>query len=416
LFDMQTGTSGDMILGGLFDLGLDFQAWKTEMDTLGLSGIDLGVAKVSKHSITATRFQVDVPHEHAHRGLSEILAIISRSGVSMPAKENAAAIFTRLARAEARIHGVSVEEVHFHEVGGLDAIVDIVGACVGFEMLGIRRFFTTPFTFGTGTVRTAHGILGVPVPATLALSEGFPSRRTELPGELCTPTGTAIITALAKPIPADWIGAVKCVGYGAGRRDLPGIANVLRLCLMEEAGVGPEAGRPVRGRQDRDAVRQVPEAASAYDVYQVECNLDNMTPELIGYTAERLLAAGCKDVWQEPIFMKKNRAAVKLCALVERQGLDSALAMIASETATGGMRYFPVSRLIAEKSQDTVETRFGTVELKKVVFPGIAGPRYAPEFESCRKLAEAAAAPLQEIYREALLQAALKGFAGKDEQ
>lgn len=406
---MQTGTAGDMILGGLFDLGLDFPAWKSQVDSLGLTGIELGIAKVSKHGIMATRFRADAPHEHTHRGLAEISAIITGSSVPGRAKENALAIFTRLARVEARIHGLSVEEVHFHEVGALDAIVDIVGACVGFEMLGIREFWTTPFTFGTGTVQTAHGTLGVPVPATLALSEGFPARRTNLPGELCTPTGTAIISALAKPLPADWIGSIKRVGYGAGGRDLPGIANVLRLCLMEGDPIRPDPFRLALKRQERND-------ASAYDVYQVECNLDNMTPELIGYTAERLLAMGCKDVWQEPIFMKKNRAAVKLCALVERQGLDSALSLIASETATGGMRYFPVSRLVAEKSMDTVETRFGTVELKRVVFPGLAGPRYAPEFESCRKLAEAAAAPLQEIYREALLQAALKGFAGKEAQ
>ncbi|MDQ3001249.1 MAG: nickel pincer cofactor biosynthesis protein LarC [Fibrobacterota bacterium] len=401
---MQTGTAGDMILGGLFDLGLDFPAWKSQMDSLGLTGIELGIAKVSKQGIMATRFRADAPHEHAHRGLAEISAIISGSGVPERAKENALIIFARLARVEARIHGLSVEEVHFHEVGALDAIVDIVGACVGFEMLGIREFWTTPFTFGTGTVQTAHGILGVPVPATLALSEGFPARRTNLPGELCTPTGTAIISALAKPLPSDWIGSVKRVGYGAGGRDLPGIANVLRLCLME--------GDPFRLTLERQERRD----ASANDVYQVECNLDNMTPELIGYTAERLLAAGCNDVWQEPIFMKKNRAAVKLCALVGREGLDSALSLIASETATGGMRYFPVSRLVAEKSMDTVETRFGTVELKRVVFHGLAGPRFAPEFESCRKLAEAAVVPLQEIYREALLQAALKGFAGKEAQ
>lgn len=392
---MQTGAAGDMILGALFDLGLDFPAWKKHIDTLGLIGVEPKRERVSKHGIMATRFQVEIPHEHSHRGLPEIRAIIERSGVPARAKERAVAVFTRLAHAEAAIHGVPVEQVHFHEVGALDAIVDIVGACVGFEMLGVTGFFTTPFTFGTGTVKTQHGILSVPVPATLALSEGFPSRRTDLPGELCTPTGTAIISALAKPIPADFMGTVKKIGYGAGGRDLPGIANVLRICLME--------------RNERNGAD-----ASADAVYQVECNLDNMTPELIGYTAERLLAAGCKDVWQEPIFMKKNRSAVKLCALVEKAGLDAALSLIAAETATGGMRYFPVNRLVAEKSSETVDTRFGKVELKKVVFPGKAGPRFSPEFESCRRLAQEASAPLQDVYREALLQAALKGFAGKE--
>lgn len=387
-----------MILGALFDLGLDFEAWKRQIASLGVAAPGLSREKVSKHGIMATKFRVELPHEHAHRGLAQIRALIEASGVSPKAKADAIAVFTRLAKVEARIHGVPVETVHFHEVGALDAIVDIVGACVGFEMLGVTEFYATPFTFGTGTVETQHGTMAVPVPATLALSEGFPSRRTGFPGELCTPTGAALVSTLAKPLPAGWTGTAKGVGYGAGTRDLPGIANVLRICLMEASA-----------DQGRDASR--------YPVYQVECNLDNMTPELIGYTAERLLASGCKDVWQEPIFMKKNRSAVKLCALVESTGLDAALALIAAETATGGVRYFPVERLVAEKSSDSVETRFGRVELKKVVFPGKAAPRWSPEFESCRRLAEAAAAPLQEVYREALVQASRLGGdhpAGKE--
>jgi uncharacterized protein (TIGR00299 family) protein len=382
---MQTGAAGDMILGALFDLGLDFQAWKAQMDTLRLPGIRMRTERVIKQGLSATRFHVDVPHEHAHRGLSDIRAILAGGGLDARAQRDALTVFTRLAGAEARIHDVDVERVHFHEVGALDAIVDIAGACLGFAMLGVTEYFTTPFTFGNGTVQSAHGTLPVPAPATLALTEGFPSRRTGLSGELCTPTGAALITTFAKPLPPEWTGSLKRAGYGAGTRDLPGIANVLRLCLME-----------------KEAARE-----SGYAVYQVECNLDNMAPEIIGYAAERLLAAGCKDVWQEPIFMKKNRSAVKLCALVEKEGLDAALAIIASETATGGMRYFPVGRLVAEKSSESVDTRFGAVELKKVSFP--QGPvRYTPEFESCRKLAQFSGAPLQDVYREAMAQAARK--------
>jgi uncharacterized protein (TIGR00299 family) protein len=334
----------------------------------------------------ATRFRIEAPPEHAHRGLSEIRAILERGDLPARARVNALAVFTRLAQAEARIHGVPVEHVHFHEVGAIDAIVDIAGACLGFEMLGVAGFYTTPFTFGSGTVQTQHGTLSVPVPATVALTEGFPSRRTGLPGELCTPTGAALITALARPLPEAWTGVLERAGYGAGMRDLPGIANVLRICLMREAAAD----------------------VSGYAVFQVECNLDNMAPELIGYAAERLLAAGCKDVWQEPIYMKKNRGAVKLCALADRAGLDAALTILASETATGGMRWFPVQRLVAEKTAETVVTAYGEVDVKKVIFPGRAAARWSPEFESCRKLAQAAAAPLQEIYREALLQASRK--------
>src|SRR6185369_4063456 len=212
--------------------------------------------------------------------------------------------------------------------------------------------------------------------ATMALTEGFPSRRTGLPGELVTPTGAALIATLSEPLPDGFTASLVRAGYGAGTRDLPGIANVLRLCLMR--------------RSDADV--------SGYAVFQVECNLDNMTPELIGYAAGRLRAAGCKDVWQEPIHMKKDRSAIKLCALADRETLDTALTLIAAETATGGMRWFPVQRLVGEKVMGTVSTSYGEVEVKKVSFPGRAASRWSPEYESCRRLAEAKGAPLQDVY------------------
>lgn len=380
---MQTGASGDMILGALFDLGLDFGEWKRGIDSLGLNGLDMAVERVVKQGLTASRFRIDVPHEHAHRGLAEIRAILERGALPPRARERALAVFTRLAEAEGRIHGVPPEQVHFHEVGALDAIVDIAGACLGFEMLGISGFFTTPFTFGSGTVKAAHGVLAVPVPATMALTEGFPSRRTGLPGELVTPTGAALIATLSEPLPDGFTASLVRAGYGAGTRDLPGIANVLRLCLMRASAAD----------------------VSGYAVFQVECNLDNMAPELIGYTAGRLRAAGCKDVWQEPIHMKKDRSAVKLCALADRAALDAALTIIASETTTGGVRWFPVQRLVAEKAMGTVSTSYGEVEVKRISFPGRAASRWSPEYESCRKLAEAQGVALQDVYREALARA-----------
>jgi len=384
LFDMQTGASGDMILGALFDLGLDFAAWKRGIDSLGLPGLDLRVERVEKQGLAAARFSVGTPHEHAHRGLADIRAILERGALPARALERALAVFTRLAETEARIHGMPVERVHFHEVGALDAIVDIAGACLGFEMLGISEFYTTPFTFGSGTVKASHGVLAVPVPATVALTEGFPSRRTGLPGELVTPTGAALIATLSRPLPVGFTSVLVKAGYGAGSRDLPGIANVLRLCLMSASAA------------------EVPGDAS---LYQVECNLDNMAPELIGYAAGRLRAAGCKDVWQEPIHMKKDRSAVKLCALADSAALDAALTIIAAETATGGVRWFPVRRLVAEKAMGTVATSFGEVEVKQVTFPGRAASRWTPEYESCRALAVAKGVPLQDVYREALARA-----------
>lgn len=396
LFDMHTGASGDMILGALFDLGLGFDAWKAGMRGLLLPGVEVSAEKVRKHGIMATRFRVQVPDGQPHRGLGEIRALLRAAGLPAAAEERALAVFGRLAEVEAGIHGVPVEQVHFHEVGALDALVDVAGACLGFEMLGVDGWYTTPFTFGAGTVRTAHGTLAVPVPATLALSRGFPSVRTGLPGELCTPTGTAIITAFAAPVPPGWVGVLRAEGYGAGTRDLPGTANVLRLCLMD----GPVPGEAGSGAAPGD-MREP-------GLFQVECNLDNMAPELLGYAVERLFDAGCKDAWQEPIHMKKNRSAVKLCALVEAPDLDRVLSVVAAETSTGGMRWFPVRRWVGDKAVRLVETPFGAVEMKEVRFPGRPA-RLTPEYESCRALALAAGAPLQDVYRAALAAARAEG-------
>jgi uncharacterized protein (TIGR00299 family) protein len=393
LFDMQTGVAGDMILGALFDMGLDFGDWKTRMEGLRLSGVSPSIRKVIKHGIAATKFSVALPHEHAHRGLSEIRGIISRATLPDAVKERSLRIFTRLAGVEAEIHGQTVEQIHFHELGALDAVVDIVGACLGFDMLGVTGFLCTPLTFGSGTVDTAHGKMAVPVPATLALSRGFPSVRTGLPGELCTPTGAAVVTTLSRPVSARWKSTLQRLGYGAGTRDMADRANVLRLCLLREEKDEAESGE-----------------AGLCELYQVECNLDNMAPELIAFAAEKLFDAGCRDVWQEPIYMKKNRAAVKLCALAEPARLDEALSVIADQTATGGMRWFPVRRWVAEKGAAEAETRFGRVALKKIAFPGKPA-RYSPEFESCRGLAAAAGAPLIEVYREAVIAAEAVGRA-----
>jgi uncharacterized protein (TIGR00299 family) protein len=397
LFDMQTGVAGDMILGALFDLGLDFGAWKARMDGLGLPG-NLRAEKVRKGGLMATRFIAEFPEEHAHRGLSEIKAILSAANLPDTVKARAETVFARLAEAEAAIHGTTPEQVHFHEVGALDAIVDVVGACLGFEMLGADEFLATPFTFGSGHVRAAHGRLAVPVPATLALTRGFPSVRTGLEGELCTPTGAAIVTAIARPLPAGWTGVLRAHGYGAGTRDIPGMANVLRICLMDAAR------SPVGAADSAEA------AKPAYEVFQVECNLDNMPPEILGYAVERLFQAGALDAWQEPIHMKKNRSAIKLCALAEEPALDAVLGAIAAETSTGGIRFHPVRRLVAAKSSRRTQTRFGEVELKEVTFPGLP-PRLTPEYESCRALALATGAPLQAIYREAMARAGESGQA-----
>ncbi len=379
LFDMHSGVSGDMILGALFDLGVDFDAWNSEIAKLGLP-VKVKKNAVMRSGMAATYAQVEFPHEvHTHRGLSEISTIISSSELNAEVKRRSLAIFQRLAEVEARIHGVTPEEVHFHELGALDTIVDITGACIGFEMLGIEEFFCTSFPFGKGSIRAAHGNLPLPAPATLALTEGFPSHRTDITAELCTPTGAAIVTHFARPLPSGMPMRLRRIGYGAGTRDLPDGPNVLRLCLMEKTDAPPET-----------------------EVFQVECNIDNMPPDWLAHASGLLFEGGCRDVWQEPIYMKKNRAAVKLCALVDTEKLDAILSLFVRELLTGGVRYYPVKRLVAEKSETIVSTPWGDLRAKRVTFPAQGIERVEPEYESLRTLAAVRGIPLHVLHREVM--------------
>ncbi len=377
LFDMHTGVSGDMILGALFDLGVDFDAWRNEIDKLRLP-VKVTLEKVVRSGMAAQYVRVACePEVHVHRGLSAITEIFAASGLSDSVREKSLAIFRRLAEVEARIHGVSVEDVHFHELGALDTLVDVAGACIGFEMLGIDEFHCSSFPFGKGAIRAAHGTLPLPAPATLALTEGFPSHRTEIAAELCTPTGAAIVTHFARPVPSGLETRLLRIGYGAGTRELAEGPNVLRLCLLE-----------------KDA------AAPSNTVYQVECNIDTMSPEWLGHSVGVLLEAGCRDVWQEPIYMKKNRAAVKLCALVDEDKLDEMLGLFARELVTAGMRYFPVQRLTADREAITVSTPWGDLRAKRLEFAAQGIVRVEPEYESLRTLAAARSMPVHALYRD----------------
>lgn len=395
LFDLQTGVSGDMILAALFDLGLDFTAWRERMQGLGLPEIGLHRRKVVKQGLSATAFSVEAPVETRHRRLSDIRRLIEASSLPEQVKGDAMRVFTRLGRAEAEVHGTSIEDVHFHEVGALDSLVDILGACLGFSMLGITSFETTPFPVGFGQVKTAHGIMSEPVPAVVSLTRGFPVRRIDLAGELCTPTGAALVTTFAGPWRPGALFQAERVGYGAGTRDYPDRANVLRLLLGRREAEGRRTWSAEGGAGNADPF------PGGEEVYQVECNLDDMPPYLLSHAAARLLKAGCLDVWQEPIVMKKGRSAVKLAALVPAAGLETALRLIARETTAGGMRFHRVERFIAAKASGEIGTRFGAIATKVIDF-GSLGRREAPEFDSLRAAAETKGLPLLEVYRESL--------------
>lgn len=434
-FDCFAGISGDMVIGALLDLGLDPAVLERELRKLPLEGYKLQVSTVDKRSIRATQFQVILtdpagdhpadaefqevesshahehhhhPHQHEHhphsdhphRSLAEILSLIDSSSLSTTIKTMAGRIFTRLGEAEARVHGLPLDQVHFHEVGGVDAIVDIVGAAIGLEQLELEGIYASPLHLGSGFVRAAHGLLPVPAPATANLIAGVPVYTTEVKGELVTPTGAAIITSIAHqfgPLPAM---RIEATGYGAGsrERDFP---NVLRVYLGQEVASARPA-LPSR-RQARDPFPQqhaTPEVTGGYHeglATVIEANIDDMNPQLFEYLLERLLEAGALDVSLIPVQMKKSRPGTILHVLAHPASVDDLLAIIFTESTTIGARTYEVTKRMLQRETQTVETHFGPVRVK-VARLGNQVVNVAPEYEDCRELARRHGLPLKEVY------------------
>ena len=375
-FDCFSGASGDMILGALVDAGLDLDALRRHVATLRVGGYELRAERVVRHGISGTKVHVDVeehPHDHHHhRHLDDILAIVAASELSPGAKEKVGRIFNRLAEAEAKIHGVAPQQIHFHEVGSVDAIVDIAGAVVGLELLGVEQAYCSPLPTGGGTVRCAHGLLPVPAPATLELirAVGAPLRPLAVEAELVTPTGAAILTTLCQfRQPAM---ALSAIGYGFGERELPW-ANALRLWL---------------GEADCEFAQDV--------VTLIEANIDDMPAELLGAAMERLLGAGAHDVYFTPIQMKKNRPAVKLSVIAPEERAAALARVVLAETSTLGVRMHHWQRLKCERWQEKVETRFGAVLAKaKRVGDKVT---LSPEYEDAARVARERGVPLMDVY------------------
>lgn len=388
-FDCISGASGDMILGALVDAGLPLEELAAALRKLPIEGYRLTAEKVRRGVIMATKVHVNIEaaQEPPHRSLESILDIIAASALPEKVKERGTAIFQRLAAAEARVHGKKLDEVHFHEVGAIDAIVDIMGAVIGLNILGAEAVYSSPLPSGSGTVDTAHGILPIPAPATLELiaMAGAPVRPTpSLPFEFVTPTGAAILTTLATfQQPAL---SLEKVGYGAGSRDIPGVPNVLRLWLG----------------QSHNEIRE--------GLLLFETNIDDMSPELCGYVMERLFAGGALDVWFTPIQMKKNRPAVMLSALAPREVEQSIVEVILAETSTLGVRVQPVHRHETARESLEFESSLGRVSVKLKRSGGLI-MGIAPEFEDCRRIARERHLPLQQVYRivAAEAEARLKG-------
>jgi pyridinium-3,5-bisthiocarboxylic acid mononucleotide nickel chelatase len=375
-FECFSGISGDMILGSLLDLGLSPDDLRGGLEKLNVQGFAVSARKVVKAGVSATKFDVETAEAHSHRHLSHIVKIIESSELAASVKAKAVAIFRRLAEAEARVHGTTVEKVHFHEVGAVDAIVDIVGACIGLELLGVKEVYCSPLNVGSGFVDCAHGTMPVPAPATAELLKGIPIYSNQVSGELVTPTGAAIVSTLAKdfgPMPSF---KIRGIGYGAGSKDFKNTANVLRALLGEFADANrPEA--PVAGA-DRVAV--------------LEASIDDMNPQICGHLLDRLLSSGALDVFTSPVQMKKNRPGLLLTVLAPMELADTLVSQIFEETTTIGIRYHETERRILDREVEVVECEFGNIKVKVSRLNGKI-INFAPEYEDCRRAALACRVP-----------------------
>jgi uncharacterized protein (TIGR00299 family) protein len=370
--DTFSGLSGDMTVGALIDAGADATALFEMLGALGTSA-QFSVDKTKRRGIEASKFRVTAGDGKAHRHLSHILKMIEAAALPQRAGERARQIFERLGAAEAKVHGVPVEKVHFHEVGAVDSICDIVGACIALELLAVEALYCSAVNVGSGTVNTEHGVMPVPTPATAELLVGRPVYSRGPAMELTTPTGAAIAATLATdfgPMPPMLIVAT---GYGAGDKDFAEHANVLRALIGETTN-----------------------AAESTTISILETNIDDSTPEVLGYAMERLMAAGALDVTIQPVLMKKNRAG-QLLRVLSTPALQEAMAAILfAETSTFGLRIYPAERRVKARRISEVETEYGRVRIK-ISEDG----SFAPEYEDCRKLAEERSIPLRRVMEAA---------------
>ena len=372
--DAFSGISGDMTVGALIDAGADSAALVQSLEALG-TGASFRVEKTTRRGIAASKFHVDTNTGKVHRHLKNILELIDKSSLSQRVKRDASAVFQRLGEAEAKVHGIELEKVHFHEVGAVDSICDIVGACAGFDLLGVDAIFSSAVNVGSGTVKTEHGVLPVPAPATAELLAGKPIYARGPTFELTTPTGAAIAVTLAVEFGAMPPMRITSTGYGAGDKDFADNANVLRVLVGETTG-----------------------AQEATTVSVLEANIDDSSPQILGYAMERLLEAGALDVSFESIFMKKNRPGTLLRVIASPQDRESLAQLMFAETSTLGLRIYSAERRVKARHMVDVDTPHGKVKIK------IAGDgSFAPEYDDCRALARQSGVPLKEILAEASL-------------
>jgi pyridinium-3,5-bisthiocarboxylic acid mononucleotide nickel chelatase len=391
-FDCFAGASGDMILGAMVGAGVDPNFLREQLSLLPVDGFKVNFETVNRSGLSATYARVETAPEHKHRHLSDIKRIIEGSALSEPVKQRAVQIFTRLAEAEARVHNEPVEHVHFHEVGALDAIVDVVGAAICFEALRINRFVCSPVHVGSGMVKMAHGQFPIPPPAVTELLKGVPFYATDIKGELLTPTGAAIITTVCNeygPIPQM---LTETTGYGAGTREYPDFPNVLRVLLGES--------------DDNSATDE--------RLWMLETNLDDVSPQIIGYVMDRILELGALDCFCTPVQMKKNRPGVLFSVLCGREEKEAVMRLLFMETTTLGVRSYEVTRRALERSLVRVETQYGPIDVKVAHLDGRV-VNEMPEFEQCRQAALRANVPLKAVEEAARVVYGNKIYTTKSE-
>jgi pyridinium-3,5-bisthiocarboxylic acid mononucleotide nickel chelatase len=374
-FDCFSGISGDMTLGALIDLGVPQKYLMQELSKLGVSGYSLHAGRVQRSGIGARQVQVKISrHEHHHRTFKDIEKIISKSPLKAGIKERSIAVFGLIARAEGKVHNKKAEAVHFHEVGALDSIVDIVGCMIGFDYLGIERFSASAIPTGGGFVQCQHGMLPVPAPATVLLLKGLPVYDNGIKAELVTPTGAAILAALCENFGMLPAMTIQKTGYGAGCRELAGAPNLLRLIVGEAR-----------------------ETSRTDTVIVLEANIDDMNPELAGYAMERLFEAGALDVSLTPVYMKKNRPGMLVTVICIEAQKAPLTAVFFQETTTAGVRSYRAERLVLQRREGLLDTKFGKLKVK-LLEDAQGAMRPVPEYEECRRIAKAKKISLREVY------------------
>lgn len=380
-YDCFAGISGDMNLGAMIDLGVDPNYLKSELEKLNIDGFHLNIEADKRRGISGTKATVVIenPDNEKHRHLRHVEEIVNNSTLPEKVKTTALDIFQRIAEAEAKVHNIDIQKVHFHEVGALDSIADIVGAAICLYALNVDKVISAPIQLGGGTVKCAHGIMPVPAPATALIVEGLPVKTGLVQHEATTPTGAAILAATVDEFTEQINFPITKTAYGIGQRDVSEVANVLRVYLLKT----------------EEAMTDVTTEAATV----LECNIDDMNPEHYAYLMDRLFDAGASDVWITPIIMKKTRPATTLSVLCQPQKATTMKTLLFEQAKTIGLREYSVQKSMLRREEKTVNTTFGEVRIKESYFNG-KKVRVKPEFEDCQKLALQHKISIEEITRE----------------